>query len=117
MPPLGAALGDEGVKDVAHYVLLLSGSDSRCCSARRQGKANFDDDLRRLPRRGRQRQPGARRAEPDRPHLALRRQPYDALSETIRNGRTNQMPAWGEFLGEEKTHLLAAYVWGLSHGK
>jgi hypothetical protein len=24
------------------------------------------------------------------------------------------MPAWGEFLGPSKTHLLAAYVYGLS---
>jgi cytochrome c oxidase cbb3-type subunit 3 len=26
------------------------------------------------------------------------------------------MPAWGDFLGEAKVHLLAAYVWGLGGG-
>jgi cytochrome c oxidase cbb3-type subunit 3 len=34
--------------------------------------------------------------------------------ETIRKGRNNTMPAWGEFLGEGKAHVLAAYVWSLS---
>jgi cytochrome c oxidase cbb3-type subunit 3 len=25
------------------------------------------------------------------------------------------MPPWGEFLGEQKVHVLAAYVWSLSN--
>ncbi len=32
------------------------------------------------------------------------------IIETVTNGRNNQMPAFGEFLGEDKVHLLAAYV-------
>jgi cytochrome c oxidase cbb3-type subunit 3 len=38
------------------------------------------------------------------------------LIETIANGRNGVMPAWGEFLGPEKTHLVAGYVYSLSHG-
>ena len=38
------------------------------------------------------------------------------IMEGITNGRKNQMPAWNEFLGEGKIHLLTAYVWGLSNG-
>ena len=34
--------------------------------------------------------------------------------ETIMKGRNNQMPAHREFLGEERAHILAAYVYGLS---
>ncbi len=34
---------------------------------------------------------------------------------TIQNGRMGQMPAWKGFLGEAKSHVLAAYVWGLSN--
>ena len=34
--------------------------------------------------------------------------------ETIRKGRSNTMPSFEEFLGEEKVHVLAAYVWSLS---
>jgi cytochrome c oxidase cbb3-type subunit 3 len=36
--------------------------------------------------------------------------------ETVTKGRINRMPAWGEFLGDAKVHLLAAYVWGLGGG-
>ena len=38
------------------------------------------------------------------------------IIETITNGRQNQMPAWKEFLGDAKIHLLTAYVYSLSNG-
>lgn len=40
----------------------------------------------------------------------------DTMIETVTKGRTNQMPAFGEFLGPAKVHLLTAYVWGLGGG-
>ena len=40
-----------------------------------------------------------------------------SIIETVTNGRMNQMPAFGAFLGEDKVHLLTAYVWGLSNNK
>ena len=40
-----------------------------------------------------------------------------AIIETITGGRHNQMPAWKDFLTEDKIHLLTAYVWGKSHPK
>jgi cytochrome c oxidase cbb3-type subunit 3 len=36
------------------------------------------------------------------------------LVETISKGRSNKMPAHKDFLGEAKSHLLAAYVFGLA---
>jgi cytochrome c oxidase cbb3-type subunit 3 len=39
------------------------------------------------------------------------------ISETITKGRQNQMPAWKEFLGDAKVHLLSAYVLSLSQGE
>lgn len=36
--------------------------------------------------------------------------------EIVTKGMQNQMPAFGEFLGEAKVHLLTAYVWGLGGG-
>ncbi len=39
------------------------------------------------------------------------------ITETIINGRQNKMPAWKEFLGDGKVHLLAAYVYSLSNAK
>lgn len=35
------------------------------------------------------------------------------IVETITNGRQNKMPAWKEFLGDAKVHLLSAYVLSL----
>lgn len=40
----------------------------------------------------------------------------DTIVEGITKGRVNRMPAFGEFLGEGKVHLLTAYVYGLGGG-
>ncbi|WP_131111545.1 cytochrome-c oxidase, cbb3-type subunit III [Sulfuricystis thermophila] len=40
----------------------------------------------------------------------------ETMIETVTKGRQNQMPAFGEFLGPAKVHLLTAYVWGLGGG-
>ncbi|OBX34228.1 Cbb3-type cytochrome c oxidase subunit CcoP2 [Halomonas elongata] len=37
-----------------------------------------------------------------------------AVLETLRNGRNGQMPAQVDYLGEDKVHLVAAYVYQLS---
>jgi cytochrome c oxidase cbb3-type subunit 3 len=37
------------------------------------------------------------------------------IRETLVHGRKGQMPAFKDFLGEAKVHLLAAYVYSLSH--
>jgi cytochrome c oxidase cbb3-type subunit 3 len=36
------------------------------------------------------------------------------VEESIRNGRAGVMPAWKDILGEEKVHLISAYVYSLS---
>jgi len=41
----------------------------------------------------------------------------ESIIETITKGRVNNMPAFGEFLGEAKIHLLTAYVYGLGGGE
>lgn len=41
----------------------------------------------------------------------------NTIIETITKGRNNRMPAWRDFLGEPKVHLLAAYVLSLSGGE
>ncbi len=38
------------------------------------------------------------------------------IVETITKGRTNQMPAWKDFIGDAKVHVLAAYVISLGTG-
>ena len=39
----------------------------------------------------------------------------ETITETIVKGRSGRMPAHREFLGEQRAHILAAYVYGLSH--
>ena len=36
-----------------------------------------------------------------------------AIVETITKGRQNVMPAWKEFLGDGKVHVIAGYVYSL----
>lgn len=115
MPGFGAAFGEEKVKDVAHYVLSLSGKKHDAERAVR-GSLTFKavcivchgPDGRGL------RSTGA----PDLTHPSgnwLYGGTEKMIIETITNGRDNRMPAWKDFLGEGKVHLLAAYVWGLSN--
>ena len=56
--------------------------------------------LRRLPRRRRQGQPGARRAQPDRQDLAARRQRGRPSSRPSHKGRNNTMPAHKDILAD-----------------
>jgi cytochrome c oxidase cbb3-type subunit 3 len=109
MPPW-PQLGEEGIRNVTHYVLQISGRTHDELKAV-QGQAVFAANC-RLPRRRRQGQPGARRAIS--PTKSGSYGGGDQHQESVRNGRNGQMPAWGEFLGAPKTHVLAAYVYGLS---
>ena len=36
------------------------------------------------------------------------------MEKSIREGRSGKMPAFKDFLGEDKVHLLAGYVYSLS---
>ncbi|RKZ58184.1 MAG: cytochrome C oxidase Cbb3, partial [Gammaproteobacteria bacterium] len=38
-----------------------------------------------------------------------------SIKESIAKGRGGQMPAHSEFLGKDKSHVLAAYIYSLSH--
>ncbi|HEU5176192.1 MAG TPA: cytochrome-c oxidase, cbb3-type subunit III [Burkholderiales bacterium] len=114
MPPFGAALGPEGVKNVAHYVRSLSGLTTdplrvafgrelyqQNCTACHGAEGKGNPAL------------GA-------PNLAdktwLHGSAEASVIETISGGRTNQMPAHKNLLDEARIHLLTAYVLGLSQG-
>jgi cytochrome c oxidase cbb3-type subunit 3 len=112
MPAMGAALGsDADVDNMAHYVLSLSAGTSDPIKAFK-GKPKFGACMAcHGPGGGGNQALGA-------PNLTDRVWLYggsaETVMETIRKGRNNTMPAFGEFLGESKVHLLSAYVWGLS---
>jgi cytochrome c oxidase cbb3-type subunit 3 len=113
MPSMAAALGSEkDVENVAHYVLSLSGSTSDPIKSV-LGKAKFGACAACHGADGHGNQAlGA-------PNLSDRVWLYggsaDTIMETIRKGRNNTMPAFKDFLGEAKVHVLAAYVWSLSN--
>ena len=114
MPPLGAALGgDEDVRNVANYVLSLSGAAHDSLRAA-QGRPKFAvcGACHGMDGRGNQAL-GA-------PNLTDKIWLYggglENVMEAINKGRNNQMPAQKDFLGDAKVHLLAAYVYGLGGG-
>lgn len=113
MPAFGAAFGEEKVKDAANYVMSLSGKKHDADRAAR-GKETFAavcSACHGADGKGNQ-AVGA-------PNLTdsvwLYGGTEKTIVETITNGRNNQMPAWKDFLGDGKVHLLTAYVYGLSH--
>ncbi|WP_151634738.1 cytochrome-c oxidase, cbb3-type subunit III [Noviherbaspirillum aerium] len=113
MPPMGAALGsDKDVENVAHYVLSLSGATSDPIKVA-FGKDKFAACA------ACHTSTGAGNQALGAPNLTDKVWLYggsaETVMETIRKGRTNSMPAFNEFLGEGKVHLLAAYVWSLSN--
>ena len=114
MPPFGPSLGEQGVKDVAHYVLSLYGSahDSirkargepifkSTCAACHGADGKGDPAL------------GA-------PNLTdgifLHGTGETAILEQVTKGRQNQMPAHKDLLSPAKIQLLTAYVYSLSGG-
>ncbi len=113
MPPMAAALPGEGVKDVAHYVMSLSGMTHDNLRATR-GKELFQTNCAVCHGAD-----GTGNKMLGAPNLTddawLYGSGESSIIETITQGRNGVMPAWGEFLGEDKVHILAAYVWSLSN--
>lgn len=116
MPPFGgnpdAVGGEAGAKEIANYVRSLSGLSHNGDLAVK-GKVRFDkvcvachgQDAKGMQILGA-------------PNLTDKVWLYGSsearIMQSIVQGRSNQMPAWKDFIGEAKIHLLAAYVLGLS---
>ena len=115
MPPWGPVLGEQGVKDVAHYVMSLSGMPADSIRVAR-GKALFAQNC--VACHGPE---GKGNQALGAPNLTDKTWLYGAgepvIIETITKGRTSQMPAHKNILSPEKIHLLAAYVYSLSHNQ
>ncbi|MDD2663338.1 MAG: cytochrome-c oxidase, cbb3-type subunit III [Dechloromonas sp.] len=108
MPP-HAQLGADTIKDLANYVRSLSGLPNDAVRAAK-GKEAFTSAGCvgcHGPEATGMHALGA-------PNLTDKVWLYGSseatIIETITNGRQNQMPAWKEFLGDAKVHLLSAYV-------
>ena len=121
MPPLGGAMGgDDGVKDVANYVLSLSGRRHDELRAAR-GKSKFSTICAAChgPDGKGNKALGSPNLTDD---IWLYGGSESTIMETINKGRganmvaagVSTMPAHKDVLGEAKIHVLAAYVYSLS---
>jgi cytochrome c oxidase cbb3-type subunit 3 len=112
MPALGAALGSaEDVRNVAHYVLSLSGSPHNDLAAQ-LGKPKFATCA--ACHGG----DGKGNAALGAPNLTdkvwLHGWGEQAIAQIVTQGKLNVMPAQAQRLSPEQIHVLAAYVWSLS---
>ena len=112
MPPLAAAVGtSEDVRNLANYVLSLSGSPHNSIAAQ-LGRPKFTACAACHGNDGKGNQAlGA-------PNLTdkvwLHGWGEDAIVAMVTQGKTNVMPAHGQRLSPEQIHVLAAYVMSLS---
>lgn len=113
MPALGAALGtSDDVKNVAQYVLSLSGSPHDSLKAA-LGKSKFGVCAACHGNDGKGNQAiGAPNLTDD---IWLHGYGEAAIIAMINNGKVNQMPAQADKFSAPQIKVLASYVWGLSH--
>ncbi|MFG0832231.1 cytochrome-c oxidase, cbb3-type subunit III [Aeromonas bivalvium] len=113
MAAWGEVLGKDGVKEVAAHVLSLSGRKVDMVEAKK-GEARFAVCA---ACHGPDAKGGIAVGAPDLTNTTwLYGGSRQVVEETITHGRHGVMPAWKDILGEDKVHLLAAYVYSLSHG-
>ncbi|WP_431102421.1 cytochrome-c oxidase, cbb3-type subunit III [Roseateles noduli] len=113
MPPMAAAVGNgEDVRNLAHYVLSLSGSPHNSVAAA-LGKSKFSACA-------------ACHGTDGKGNLALGAPNLtdkvwlhgwgeSAIVTMVNNGKHSHMPEHGSRLSPEQIRVLAGYVWGLSH--
>ena len=113
MTPFGAALGPDGVRDVANYVRAMNGLAHDSLRAQR-GEDVFQANC--VACHGADAQGMAMLGAPNlTDNNWLWGSSEAAIIDIVTNGRMNRMPGFGDFLGEDKVHLLTAYVWGLTN--
>ncbi len=113
MPAWQASLGDEGVAQVADYVMQLSGRSVN------EAEAKLGKEKYAMFCAGCHMPEGTGNQALGAPDLTNNTWLYGGspamIKQTIADGRTGRMPAHNEFLGEAKVHILAAYIYSLSH--
>jgi cytochrome c oxidase cbb3-type subunit 3 len=114
MPPMGAAVGSpEEVRQVANYVLSLSGSGHNSILAE-LGKAKFKQVCAACHGAD-----GKGNQAIGAPNLTdkvwLHGWGEQAIIEIVNKGKVNVMPAQNVRLSDDQIRLVASYVWGLSH--
>lgn len=112
MPALGSVLGEQGVNEVASYVVSLSGGKAPAdwVAAGEQRFAMLCVGCHGVEAKGNPMLGAPNLTD----NIWLHGGDFDTVRATITNGRDNQMPAHQDLLGDTKVKLLAAYVLSLS---
>jgi len=113
MPPMAAAVGSaEDVRNLAHYVLSLSGSPHDAVRAS-QGQTKFAACAACHGANGKGNTAiGAPNLTDD---IWLHGWGEEAVVRAVTKGISNHMPAQNQLLTADQIHVLTAYVWGLSN--
>ncbi|MBD3648955.1 MAG: cytochrome-c oxidase, cbb3-type subunit III [Pseudomonadales bacterium] len=113
MPPWEDILGDQGVTEVVEYVLQLSGREVDAELASR-GKSGFMTNC--VACHGPEAKGNPMLGAPDLTNdIWLYGGSRLRIEHVIRNGRNGEMPGFDTKLGEDKVHILAAYVKSLGN--
>jgi cytochrome c oxidase cbb3-type subunit 3 len=114
MPPMAAALGSaEDVRNMAHYVMSLSGSPHNSAWAQlAKPKWGVCAACHGPEGKGNQALGAANLTD----RIWLHGWGERAIAGVITNGINNVMPPQGKLLTPEQIHVLGAYVWSLSQG-
>ncbi|MCY1357332.1 Cbb3-type cytochrome c oxidase subunit CcoP2 [compost metagenome] len=119
MPAWGDIIGEDGVRNVAAYVVtelsgrkLPEGTKADIAAGQKVFAANC------VACHGPEGHGTPAMGAPNltRPDAFIYGTSYAQIQHTVRYGRQNAMPAQAELQGNDKVHLLAAYVYSLSHG-
>jgi cytochrome c oxidase cbb3-type subunit 3 len=111
MPAWGSILGDQGVAEATAYVMSLSGRDVDSALAE-AGSKHFQTYCAACHGSD-----GKGNQALGAPNLTngiwLYGGSAEQIAHTLRAGRNGAMPAFKDSLGEDKIHILSAYVYGL----
>ena len=113
MPAFAGPLDDKAIENVTNYVQSLSGRQVDAASAE-AGKATFQAmcvACHGADAKGNKFLGSANLTD----QVWLYGSSAGAIRKTIAKGRSGKMPAHKDFLGEDKVHLLAAYIYSLSN--
>lgn len=116
MPGWEASLGEQGIQEMTEYVLKLSGRKvNDKLAAAGEAKWTLCAACHGPDGRG----SVAHGLDFGAPNLTDNVWLYGgsrrAVEETLRNGRNGVMPAWKDILGEDKIHVISAFVYRKAH--